>query len=138
MTLTGMGTVSHAAAGGTITASGGTLHLTGTVASGPALTIANVANSVLSIENTAEAAAPIVIGNTTQTLEMGASGALTITGAESITNGKIQLDGGTLTDASNLTIGAGATLTGSRQGELRTYSTSGGSTRSPQPAARWS
>ena len=60
----------------------------------------------------APAASAISINNANQTLEIGASGALTISAAESITNGKIQLDGGTLTDASGVTIGAGALLTG--------------------------
>ncbi len=43
-----------------------------------------------------------------QTLEIGAAGALTINAAESITNGTIQLDGGTLTDNAGLTVGSGA------------------------------
>ena len=114
-TLTGKGTVAAniGAGTGTITANGGTLHLTGTVASGPALTVANVASSVLSIENTATAAAPIAIANNTQTLAIGASGNLTINGgAESITNGTISLAGGTLTDSSGATLGAGSRLTG--------------------------
>ena len=96
---------------GTIAASGGILDLTGTV-SGRSLAIATVARSVLKIDGTATSGA-IAISNANQTLEIGSSGGLTISAAESITNGKIQLDGGTLTDASGLTIGSGATLTGS-------------------------
>src|SRR5439155_882332 len=96
----------------TITASGGTLDLTGTIASGPVLTIDNAAGSVLKIEGTATSGA-MAINSANQTLEIGASGSLTITAAESITNGTIRLEGGTLSDASGLTVGSGATLTGS-------------------------
>jgi large repetitive protein len=114
--ITGSGTISiPISTAGTLTASGGTLDLTGTV-SGRTLAIANVGGSILKIDGTATtlAATSIAIANNTQTLEIGAAGSLTISAAESITNGTIKLDGGTalLTDASGLTIGAGATLTG--------------------------
>jgi hypothetical protein len=46
-----------------------------------------------------------------QTLEIGSAGTLTITAAESVTGGTIQLDGGKL-NASGLTIGSGARLRG--------------------------
>ena len=109
--ISGFGTVAvPISTAGTITASGGTLDLTGTV-SGRTLVIGTTLGSDLKIDGTTTSAA-ITINNANQTLEIGVAGALTITGVESITNGKIQLDGGTLTDASNLTIGAGATLTG--------------------------
>ncbi|WGD54678.1 Ig-like domain-containing protein [Bradyrhizobium sp. CB1650] len=114
-TLTGSGTVAAniAAGTGTITASGGVLNLTGTVVAsgGPGFTIATAAGSTLKFSNTATSAA-ITINNANQTLEIGASGSLTLTAAESITNGTIQLDGGTLTDASSLTIGSSGKLTG--------------------------
>src|SRR5580704_19253618 len=73
---------------GTLTASGGTLDLTGTV-SGRTLAIANVAGSILKIDGTATTAAAtaIAIANNTQTLEIGTAGSLTISAAESITNG---------------------------------------------------
>ena len=100
-----------AAGTGTITASAGVLNLSGTVASGPAFTIATVGLD-LKFTNTATAAAAIAINSVNQTLEIGTGGSLTIGAAESITNGTIQLSGGTLTDASGLTIGSGATLTG--------------------------
>ena len=45
----------HRQRSGTITAAGGALHLTGTVASGPAFTIDTANASTLSIENTATA-----------------------------------------------------------------------------------
>jgi len=43
----------------------------------------------------------------------GALGSLMIGAAESITNGRIQLDGGTLTDSFGVTVGSAATLIGS-------------------------
>jgi len=111
--LTGYGTVdaSIASSAGTITASGGTLHLMGTVGSTP-MAIASGTTSVLSIENTATSAAAIAMTSANQTLAIGASGTLTIGAAESISNGTIALAGGTLADASNLTIGTSATLIG--------------------------
>ena len=109
--ITGFGTVSiPISSAGTITASGGTLSLAGTV-SGRTLAIADVANSDLKIDGTATSGA-IAISTANQTLEIGATGSLTITAAESITNGKIVLGGGTLTDAAGITIGSGATLSG--------------------------
>ena len=114
-TLTGSGTVAAniATGSGTITASGGTLNLTGTVASGNAFTIATASASTLEFSNTATAAAAIAISNANQTLQIGSGGSLTIDVAESITNGKINMAGGTLTDSSGLTIGTSANLTGS-------------------------
>src|SRR5580700_3722885 len=113
-TLSGFGTVAAdiASGAGTITAAGGTPRLTGTVASGLAFTIDTANASTLSFENTATAAAAISISSVNQTLAIGASGSLTISAAESITNGTISLSGGSLTDASGLTIGNGALLTG--------------------------
>src|SRR5262249_58548269 len=61
---------------------------------------------------TATSAAAITLNNTNQTLEIGTSASVTINAAQTLTNGKIQLDGGTLTDASGLTVGNGATLIG--------------------------
>jgi Hint domain len=110
--ISGVGTVAiNISNAGTITANGGTLDLTGTV-SGRTLAISTTDGSDLKIDGTATSAA-ITINNAAQTLEVGATGALTISTAESITNGKIQLDGGTLTDAAGLTVGTLATLTGS-------------------------
>ena len=111
--ILGNGVVNAALSGtGTITAVGGTLHLTGTVATGPTLTIAD--GSVLSIENTATAAGPITIDTSNETLAIGAKGNLTINGGgESITNGTILLSqGGQLSDGSGFTIGSGAGLVG--------------------------
>ena len=112
-TLSGSGTVAAniATGTGTITALG-TLILAGTVASGNILTISNLAVSRLKFTNVASAASAIAIFSAAQTLEVGAGGSLTIGAAENITNGKIVLSGGTLTDASGLTIGASAALSG--------------------------
>ena len=91
--------------------SGGVLNLTGTVSSGPVFSINTFAATTLEFSGTATAAAAITVNNSNQTLEIASSGNLTITGgAESITNGTVQLAGGTLT--SGLTIGSGATLSG--------------------------
>jgi hypothetical protein len=103
----GPGTIS-AGAGST----GGTLDVTGTINSGVVLAIGTAAPSDLKIESKATSAAAISITSSNQTLEVGASGALIISAAESITNGTIQLDGGSLTDKSGLTLGSGSNLTG--------------------------
>src|SRR5207245_111062 len=107
-TLTGSGTVAAniATGAGTITASAGVLNLTGTVASGPAFTIATGSASTLKFSSTATAAAAISITSANQTLEIGRSGSLPHSADDSITNGQIQLDGGTLTDASRAAIGS--------------------------------
>src|SRR5919198_464712 len=66
----------------------------------------------LKITGTATAASAITINNANQTLEVGTGGNLTISAAESITNGTIVMSGGTLNDASGITVGSGATLSG--------------------------
>ncbi len=62
-------------------------------------------------------------------LEIGPTGSLTITGAESITNGAIKLDGGTATlddtNVNGLTIGSGAILEGAGTVEGPINATSG-------------
>lgn len=67
--------------------------------------------SVLKFKGTATTGS-IAIGDANQTLTIGAGGSLTLTAAESITNGKIVMSGGALADAFGLTIGTGATLSG--------------------------
>src|SRR6266567_2878562 len=110
--LSGWGTVAAPVSGsGTVRASGGTLDLTGTV-SGITLVIATAAASDLKIDGTVTTTGAIAIGSSNQTLEIGAAGSLTIGAAETITGGKIQLDGGTLTDASGINFGTGGTLSG--------------------------
>jgi large repetitive protein len=120
-TISGYGTVGvdllNGTGAGTISASGGTLDLTGNVNQGVGtprtLVIANVANSDLKIDGTAASGA-ISITTTNQTLEVGATGALTITATQTVSGGgKIKMDGGTLTDSNNpgtsgVTLGSGA------------------------------
>ena len=82
-------------------ASGGTLVLTGGFTAGKATFLAavdTVAGSDLKFDGTASLGQPIVINNANQTLEVGALGALTMTGLDVVTNGTIKLDGGSLTD----------------------------------------
>jgi hypothetical protein len=105
---------------GTLTASGGTLDVFGTIDSGIGFVIGTSTGSTLKIEGTATASSAITINNSHQTLEIGASGALTINARESITSGTIKLDGGSLT-TSGLTLGSGSltgygTVTGSLNG----------------------
>jgi hypothetical protein len=119
--LTGSGTVNDAISGtgGTITASNGVLNLVGSVTGGPSFAIDSGSTSTLKFSGAATAASPIAIASNTQTLEIGSTGNLTINGAESVTNGTIKLDGGTLAlkDSTGanfaLTVGSGGTLTGS-------------------------
>ena len=111
-TLSGYGTVSADLAGaGVIKASGGVLSLAGSVASSLGLAIDTSSASVLRLTGTSTHGA-IAINDAHQTLEVGAGGNLTLTTAESITNGTIKMSGGTLADVAGLTIGAGASLQG--------------------------
>ena len=113
--LSGFGTLNIAGSItglGTLRASGGLLDVFGTIASGVVLSIDSTAGSDLRIEGSAISAAAITLNNAAQHLEIGAAGSLTISAAQSITNGTILLSGGNFTDASGLTIGNGALLTG--------------------------
>ena len=60
------------------------------------LSIGTFAASDLKIEGTAIRTGAITINDANQTLEVGAAGNLTINAAQTVTLGKIQLDGGTL------------------------------------------
>src|ERR1700730_8235191 len=102
----------HYTGAGLLQASGGTLDVFGTIDSGIALQIASASASILKIEGMGTAVAAVAISSANQTLEVGASGNLTINAVESISNGTIQLIGGTLTAASGIAIGSGAVLTG--------------------------
>jgi hypothetical protein len=119
--ISGFGTLSAGGAisgSGTITATGGLLDLTGagSLSSGPVLTIGTAVGSTLEIDlaGAATSANPITINNAAQTLEVGPSGKFTINGGnESITNGTIQLAGGSLTDTGGITLNnTSAKLTG--------------------------
>ena len=104
--VTGSGTVSISISNaGTLTASNGTLDLTGTV-SGRTLAISSATASVLKIDGTATTAAAtsITLNNANQTLEIGAAGNLTISAAQTATAGTIQMDGGSLTDSAGITL----------------------------------
>ena len=98
--MTGSGSVSGGTISGTgtITASDGTLAISNAIDSGSVLAIDPTVASDLLINGIATANAPIAISNVNQTLEIGAAGDLTINAAESITNGKIKLDGGSITE----------------------------------------
>src|SRR6516165_2829142 len=110
--LSGWGSVAGSLSGnGTVTASGGTLDLIGSI-NGPQLLIATAAGSDLKIDGTATPAGAIAISSANQTLEIGAAGNLSIGAAETVSAGHIQLDGGSLADASGIALSAGATLSG--------------------------
>src|SRR5204863_4866625 len=82
------GTVSANLSGaGTITAKSGTLLLSGTVSSGPTLTIDSAAAADLKFTGTATAASAISISNANQTLEIGGGRNTTSGAVESTTNG---------------------------------------------------
>jgi hypothetical protein len=113
--LIGWGTLNvsgHYSGTGTVQASGGILDVFGTVDSGVVLSIDSATSSTLKIENGTTSAAAISLTNGTQTLEIASSGNLTINAAQNVTSATVQLDGGSLTDASGITIGTGAHLTG--------------------------
>ena len=119
-TISGFGTVaadlsrSGTGSADTVTASGGTLDLTGTFGAGLVAKIDSTkASSVLKFDGTATSNGAISISNANQSLEIGPSGNLTIVAAENITDGTIKLDGGSLTDTSGIALSnAAAKLTG--------------------------
>lgn len=110
-------TAINIAGAGRLLASGGTLAVSGTINAGVGLAIDGSTASDLAIFGTATAASAILVANSNQTLEIGASGSLTINAAETIGaggGGTIKLDGGTLSigGGNALTIASGASLTG--------------------------
>ena len=113
-TLVANGSISG---GGTINASSGLLDLTGTgsIASGQAvLSIGTSATLEIDLSGGVTAAALSITG-ANQTLEVGPSGNLTLTGQQIVSQGKIQLAGGTLADVSGIVLGSSSnagTLTG--------------------------
>lgn len=110
ITLSGSG--SGAINAGTVT-TGGTLDITGAIAGNIALGFANTTvATTLKLESTSSLNNAIAITSSTQTLEIGATANVTFSASESITNGKIQLDGGVLTVTTGLTLGSGASLIG--------------------------
>ncbi len=110
-TISGAGTIGGPISGsGTLSAEHGTLDLTGTVASG--LTFHIAAYGDLKIDGTATMANSLGLTDYNQTLEIGPSGSLTVTPAESDHAGTIKLEGGTLTDAQGFQTGSAITITG--------------------------
>lgn len=97
---------------GTITAVGGPLVLSGTVESGNSFTIDTNTFATLKFAGSATLGSAIAISSANQTLEIGTGGDVTIGVAESITNGRIVMSGGTLADPTGVTIGKKATLSG--------------------------
>ncbi len=116
--ISGSGAIdaTHINGAGTIEAGNdGTLDVTGTIAATVTLAISTQGLSAdpdLKIEGTATQNNAISITQSTQTLEVGGAGSLTINAAENITGGTIKLDGGTLKDTAGIIVGAGAELTG--------------------------
>jgi hypothetical protein len=96
---------------GTVTASGGTMNLREQVASGVTLAITSGTASTLNISNTATVATNIAVNSSSQTLEVATGGNLTITASENISNGTLNMQGGTVTTFGS--IANNATLTGS-------------------------
>ena len=102
--ISGAGTIGGPISGtGTVYAEGGTLDLTGTVASGLTFEIASYGD--LKIDGTATMAPPNNMVAVNQVLEIGPSGSLTFTSEGGGTAGTFKLDGGTLTDAQGFSSG---------------------------------
>jgi hypothetical protein len=108
-TISGDGTLGGPLGGsGILYAEHGTLDLTGPVASGLTFQI----YGDLKIDGTATMANSLTLGDPNQTLEIGPSGSLTITAAETDHEGTFKLDGGTLTDAQGFKTGSAITIAG--------------------------
>ena len=110
-TLSGFGVVAAnltrlgSGAADTITASGGTLEVTGTFGAGLVAAIDTTSASDLRFDSTSTVAA-LSITNANQTLEVH-SGTLTLTGAQTVSLGTILMSGGTLGDSSGIVLGSG-------------------------------
>jgi hypothetical protein len=117
-TLTGSGSIcadGSISGEGTITASGGLLEIESGLSN---LTLAIDNGSTLLLDGSASINSPITIDDSTQILEIAASGSLDIVnGIETVTNGTIQLDGG------SFSVDHGIVLTSGRligAGDVRT------------------
>src|SRR5437762_936813 len=107
--ITGVGTVTGTITGATgctatITASGGTLDLSGNITNNASLKLATGAGSTdrLKLDGT-DSATSMTFGGSAGTLELGTAGTLTLTNALSIGSNTVQLDG----SSSHLTDNAG-------------------------------
>ena len=140
-TITGFGTIAAAivsgvgtAAGGFVIANGGLLELTGSVGTNVELELQSTVASSLKIDGSAistfsigDSPTHVAISSALQTLEIGASGLLTIDSVQTVVAGTIQLDGGTLIDTSGIVLGndtVAGTIHGS--GTILTPVTTGG------------
>ncbi len=112
--ISGAGTIGGPLSGtGTVYAESGTLDLTGTVASGLTFEIASYGDlKIDGIATTGVASGGFRMVDTTQTLEIGSQGALTITAQEKNTAGTLKLDGGTISDQYGIQNGEDVTITG--------------------------
>ena len=95
--ITGVGTVNGVTGAFDIAASGGMLDLTGTV-SNALLVVDPNTGGVLKVDGnvTAGDVGSIDLHSANQTVEIGATGTLTLPSLETISNGTVKLDGGTL------------------------------------------
>jgi hypothetical protein len=109
--LNGAGNINANLGTGTVTASGGTMNLREQVASGVRLAINSGTASTLNISNTATVATNIAVNRSSQTLEVATGGNLMITASENISNGTLNIQGGTVMTFGS--IANNATLTGS-------------------------
>ena len=114
-TISGAGVVAAAVAAGTsagyITASGGTLEVTGAVTGSNLALAASGATDTLRLDAAGNTARTVTLNGGTLLL-YGSTAALTVGTALAVTTGTISMTGGTLNDSSGLTLGAGARLTG--------------------------
>ena len=116
-TIGGFGTVKGPINGtgsiiaGNASAASGTLDIVGNITKGVVLGIATNATkaSTLLLDGTAEAASALSLTSSSQNLRIGAAGALTIDQAQTVAAATIAMAGGSLTDASGIVFGAGAT-----------------------------
>ena len=89
-----------------MTASGGTLDVTGAMDTSSVFAIANVANSVLKIDNSGVTINPVTVDTANKKLEIAQNA--TINAAQTITLGTLVVDSGaTLTDALGITLSSG-------------------------------
>ena len=107
--VTGSGTIGISTVGRTMTASGGTLDITGAMDTTSKLSIADVAGSVLKIDNSGVTIKSVAVDTTNKTLEIAKNA--TISNPETI-SGTLTVDGGvTLSMANTLNNNAGGQIT---------------------------
>ena len=111
--VTGSGTlaINFTTGTNTITASGATLDVTGSVTASQTLAIAKSANSILKIDHSGVTIKPVTVDTSNKTLEIAQNA--TINAAQTVSGGStLKIDSGaTLTDASPITLNA-STISG--------------------------